>query len=97
VTVSDHKLVQPQKTDVTAATAWTHHRLVFDGSRLSDVVDEFNRYNTRQIVITDPSLEDFHISGIYSSTEPTSLLRFLRAQPGIEVLETDEGVRIGRK
>jgi len=97
VTVTDHQVAQPKRTDVAATTAWTQHRLVFDGSRLSDVVDEFNRYNTRQIAIDDRQLNDFHISGVYSSTDPASLIRFLREQQGIEVFETDEGVRITRK
>jgi transmembrane sensor len=64
---------------------------------LRDVLDEFNRYNSRQLVIEDRALDDFHISGVYSSTDPASLLRFLREQPGIEVFETDDGVRITRK
>jgi transmembrane sensor len=97
VTIADHQVAQPKRADVVATTAWTQHRLVFDGSRLSDVVDEFNRYNTRQIVIDDRQLEDFHISGVYSSTDPASLIRFLREQQGIEVFETDEGVRVTRK
>jgi transmembrane sensor len=82
---------------VAAATAWTQHKLVFDGSPLSDVVDGFNRYNARQIVVEDSALDDFHVSGVYSSTDPASLIRFLRQQPGIDVIETDEGVRIARK
>jgi transmembrane sensor len=97
VTIADHQVAQPKRADVAATTAWTQHRLVFDGSRLSDVVDEFNRYNTRQIVVDDRQLEDFHISGVYSSTDPASLIRFLREQQGIEVFETDEGVRVARK
>ena len=82
---------------MAAATAWTQHQLVFDASPLSDVVDGFNRYNTHQIVIEDRALDDFHVSGVYSSTDPASLVRFLRQQPGIDVIETDEGVRITRK
>ena len=73
------------------------HRLVFDNSRLSDVVDDFNRYNARQLVIEDRRLYDFHVSGVYSSTDPASLIRFLRAQPSIDVIETDTDVRINQK
>jgi len=97
VTVTERPMPAPKRANVAAATAWTQHQLVFDGSPLSDVVDGFNRYNTRQIVIEDPALDDFHVSGVYSSTDPASLMRFLRQQPGIDVIETDEGVRITRK
>jgi transmembrane sensor len=97
VTVTERAVARPERTDVAATTAWTQRRLVFDGSRLRDVVDEFNRYNTRQIVIESRELDDLQISGTYSSTDPASFMRFLRAQSGIEVLESDEGVRIVRK
>ncbi len=97
VTVTDQAMSAPERADVAAATAWVQHRLVFDASRLSDVVDDFNRYNARQLVIGDRQLEDFHVSGVYSSTDPASLVRFLRSQPGIDVVETDEEVRITRK
>jgi len=97
VTVIDGHVAEPKRADVAVTTAWTQRRLVFDGSRLSDVVDEFNRHNARQIVIDDRQLDEFHISGVYSSTDPASLIRFLRQQSGIDVIETDDSVRIARK
>lgn len=69
-------------------------RLIFDGSKLSDVVQEFNRYNRRQLVIEGAQLSDFHVSGVYSSTDPASLIRFLREQPGLKITEDDNQVLI---
>jgi transmembrane sensor len=97
VVVTNRVVRAPQRADVAVATAWTQRRLVFEGSALSDVIEDFNRYNTRQLVIEDPQLNDFHVSGVYSSTDPASLIRFLRAQPGVEVIEMDEEVRITKK
>jgi transmembrane sensor len=97
LTVTDHATSTPEHADIALATAWVQHRLVFDASRLSDVVDNFNRYNTRQLVIEDRVLDDFHVSGVYSSTDPASLVRFLRSQPGVGIIETDKEVRITRK
>jgi len=97
VTVTAREVAEPKRTNIAATTAWTQHRLIFDASPLGDVVDDFNRYSARQLVIEDRSLDDFHVSGVYSSTDPASLIRFLRQQPGIDVIETDEGVRITRK
>jgi transmembrane sensor len=87
---------RPQHADLTAATAWMQRKLIFEGSKLSDVVSEFNRYNRRQLVIEDPRLADFQISGVYSSTDPSSLLRFL-ADQGIAVREGDGEVAIAGK
>jgi transmembrane sensor len=87
----------PKPTNVEAATAWTQQRLVFDSTPLTDVAEEFNRYNHRRLVIEDSGLRTLHISGSFSSTDPTLLLRFLRAQPGILVNETIEEIRISRR
>jgi transmembrane sensor len=87
-------LPAPQHADLTATTAWMQHRLIFDGTRLSDVVEEFNRYNRRQLVIEGASLSEFHVSGVYSSTDPTSLLRFLGDQPGVKITEGENEIRI---
>ena len=84
----------PQHADVTAATAWMQRKLIFEGSKLSDVVSEFNRYNRRQLVIEDPKLADFQISGLYSSTDPTSLILFMRDQ-GLKVIEGSNQIWIG--
>jgi ferric-dicitrate binding protein FerR (iron transport regulator) len=70
---------------------------VFTSSRLADVVEEFNRYNVRQIRVAPGPLEELHISGVYVSTDPESLLTFLRAQPHIAVVEEDTEIRIAPK
>jgi transmembrane sensor len=85
--------LMPQHADITATTAWMQRKLIFNGSRLSDVVIEFNRYNRRQLVIEDPKLADFQISGLYSSTDPASLVLFMRDQ-GLKVTEDDGEIRI---
>jgi transmembrane sensor len=97
VTVTAQAVTKPKHADVAATTAWTQRRLIFDGTRLSEVVEQFNRYNTRQLVIEDSELKDFHLSGVFTSTDPASLIRFLREQPGVEVIETADAVRITRK
>jgi len=61
---------------------------------LAEVAEEFNRYNSRRLVIVDPQLRSVGISGVYSSTDPDSLLGFLRAQPNIELSETDSEIRV---
>jgi transmembrane sensor len=97
VTVTPQSIAEPKHADLNAATAWMQRRLTFDGSKLSDVAAEFNRYNRRQLVIDGEEMSDFHVSGVYSSTDPTSLLRFLREQPGIRISETETEVHIARQ
>ena len=87
-------LPSPQRANVAVATAWTQHRLVFDSTPLTEVAAEFNRYNTRHLIVDARGLAHFHISGSFASTDPSSLLRFLEAQHGLSVHETPSDIRI---
>jgi transmembrane sensor len=82
------------QADLAAATAWTQRRLVFEATPLADAVEEFNRYNPRPIRITSEQLNDFQIDGVFSSTDPEPLIRFLRTRPGIYVRESDRAIEI---
>jgi transmembrane sensor len=84
------------QANVAAATAWTERRIVFESATLAEVAEEFNRYNERQLVIDDRGLYDFHISGVFSSTDPESLIRFLRERPGVTVSEEGSEIRISK-
>lgn len=97
LTVSAKRFTQTAYVNVATVTAWTQHRFMFDAAPLSEVVDEFNRYNARQLVIADPQLDDFRINGMFSSTDPALLLRFLRNQPDVVVDDTGDEIRIRKR
>jgi len=88
------KQVQPARAN---ATAWTQDRLIFDTTPLPEVAREFNRYNTRQMQVDDASLQDFLISGSFSSTDAASLVRFLRSQDELLVHETSDAIHVSRR
>jgi transmembrane sensor len=97
LTVTPTWHMAPVRANVTDAIAWTHHQLIFSSTALRDVVQEFNRYNPRPLVIASPSLETFRIDGVFSSTDPKSLLAFLQEYPGIRVTQTGADVVISRQ
>ena len=94
ITVTPGSVRTTEHANVMDATAWTQHRIVFEGASLMDVAEEFNRYNRKHLVIEGPRLDTFHISGVFSSTDPQSLIRFLREQPGLRIVETADEIRI---
>jgi len=96
LTVTPRVARKSEHPNVAAATAWTERRIVFESATLSEVAEEFNRYNERQLVIDDPRLYDFHISGVFSSTDPESLIRFLRERPGVKISEEGSEIRISK-
>jgi len=97
VVVTAQSAARLRPADVAIATAWTQRQIVFQGTPLGDVVEEFNRYNRKQMVIDDETLRPIRVSGVFSSTEPASLLRFLREQVQLAVTERDGTLEISRK
>jgi transmembrane sensor len=97
LTVLPHTVTKPMRADTVAATAWVQKRLIFEETPLSEVAEEFNRYNRRPLAIDDLELQKLKISGIYSSTDPASLINFLRNQNSVRVIETENQVRVVRR
>jgi transmembrane sensor len=97
MTVTPTEVRKAQSPDVAAATAWTQHLLIFDGTALQDVLEEFSRHTARRIVIDSPELATLKISGQYTSTNPDSLLRFLSLQRGVIVSEVNGQTHIRKE
>jgi transmembrane sensor len=84
--------VQMRRANVTSTFAWREHRLVFEGEPLGRVVEEFNRYNSPPLVVSDPRLREQHISGVFGANDPESLLDFLVKVDHIAVTRDANGV-----
>lgn len=97
VTVTPSVVPPPSPVDTGVATAWTEKKLVFDSAPLSEVVEEFNRYNRRQLVIRDPQLLDFHVSGVFPSTDSSRMLAFLRQRFGVAMNGSSGEIEIFRR
>lgn len=97
MTVTPTDVRKSKSPDLAAATAWTQHLLVFDGTALSEVLEEFSRHSTRRIVVDSPELAALKISGQYTSTNPDSLLRFLSLQEGVTVREVNDEIHIRKE
>jgi transmembrane sensor len=70
--------------DITSKLSWTTGRLMFQGEKLSAVVQELNRYNLRKLQITDPDISDLRIGGTFQATDPDGFARALGATFGIK-------------
>ena len=76
------------QVNIERTVAWTERRLIFDDEPLSAVVAEFNRYNPRQLVISDVALSQERISAVFDADQPDALVRFLEQNAGIVVRES---------
>ncbi|MGI9287013.1 MAG: FecR family protein [Pseudomonadales bacterium] len=84
-------------TDVQQATAWQRQQLVFNGTRLSDVVVELNRYSAQQIKIADPLLNSLQVSGVFRLDDPQATLQGLEASLVLEHAEQDGLILLYKK
>ena len=97
VTVTSHRVAAPSRANVAQAMAWTEGKLVFDSTPLSEVLQEFNRYNARPLSIDDPQVLALHISGAFRTTDPAQLIRLLSERFGLIAHDTGEGIRLSHE
>jgi transmembrane sensor len=86
-----HSVLTPQQ--IQNALAWKGGHLSFRGDLLRDEVQEFNRYNTRQLVIADPRIANYRTGGTFAVTDVDGFLYALHETWGIEVLPPPSGTR----
>lgn len=82
------------KTNVISATSWTEGTLVFAATPLQEIVEEYNRTTARQLVVEDPDLLQYHISGSFPAADPAAIVKFLQRRFGVAVHETSNEIRI---
>jgi len=70
---------------------WRDGRLVFDGTTLAEVADDFNRYNRQQLLISDPSVAAIRISGTFKASNVDAFVRLLKEAYGLKVELTADG------
>src|SRR5262249_44619804 len=72
------------REDISSRFAWTNGRLMFQAEKLSDVVDDFNRYNLRKLRVTDPDIAGMRIGGTFQATDPERFAEGLGTAFGIK-------------
>lgn len=89
----DGMLVQTEAlADIERTLSWRNGVLTFRDTPLSSAVTEFNRYNTRQIVIEDERVAALQIGGIFRATQPEQFVNLLAEGFPIRVITEDERI-----
>lgn len=73
--------------EVEQLLTWRTGYLVFDHTPLSEAATEFNRYNRRKIVITDPRLAAIRIGGNFRTTNVDAFLRLVESDFPVVISE----------
>jgi len=66
-----------EQEELVARTAWRAGEVRLIGDPLSEVIAEFNRYNTRQLVILDPWTASLRPGGRFFASQPEAFAKAL--------------------
>jgi transmembrane sensor len=79
-----------------AVSAWQQGQLQFNGESLQAAVTEYNRYLSRPIEITDPSIGRLRLGGRFSATDPGDFCRALKEIYGVSARIAPDRIRLTR-
>src|SRR5258708_947149 len=82
--------------DIGRSLAWREGQIVLEGETLDDAVAQFNRYNTRKLVISDPGLAEEKLVGQFRATEPLTFAGAVAPTLGATVMEEGDPIRLSR-
>jgi transmembrane sensor len=78
------------QADVSKKLSWTEGRVWFERQRLADVIAEFNRYNRRQMQITDSTIADLRITGGFEATDLESFIAALERTVSVRAVPSPD-------
>ncbi|MEQ1635174.1 MAG: FecR family protein [Methylococcales bacterium] len=71
-------LEQPESTELKQATAWQQHRLFINDRPLAELLAELDRYRLGRIFLSDQTLKNLRVTGVFSLDNPDDVLNAVR-------------------
>jgi transmembrane sensor len=72
------------ESDIGRRLAWTRGQIWLSQTTLAEAIAEFNRYNSREMVLGEPRLATLRVGGSFTTTDPTAFLAALERIFGIQ-------------
>jgi transmembrane sensor len=96
--VAEYQPPQPitAPAEIERSLAWREGQIVLEGETLDQAVVQFNRYNTKQLVITDQSLAQEKLVGQFRATEPGNFADAVATTLGASIKETGDTIQLSR-
>jgi transmembrane sensor len=86
----------PASADIERSLAWREGQIVLEGETLDEAVAQFNRYNAKKLVISDPGLAAEKLVGQFRATEPQTFAGAIATTLGAKVDEEGDTIRLSR-
>ncbi|HEY2782355.1 MAG TPA: FecR domain-containing protein [Steroidobacteraceae bacterium] len=81
---------QIRRINTERETSWRHGQVIFENTRLSEAIDELNRYSTRHMALADPQLADLRISGTFNTGRTSAFIEAVTVYFPIEIGYADD-------
>jgi transmembrane sensor len=88
----DRELIQVENLDkekMSRELTWRQGMLAFEGEPLSEVIEEFKRYHSVNVEMTDEIIGSLRVGGYFHSDDISGMLKSLEENFGIEVSYLD--------
>lgn len=82
--------------EAARALAWREGRLSFQDALLTEAAAEFARFSDRLIVITDPTVRDMRITGLFPANDPAVFARAAAVSLNLRVAVGPDIIRLSR-
>ncbi|RYD25550.1 MAG: DUF4880 domain-containing protein [Lysobacteraceae bacterium] len=67
-----------------SALAWRSGKIDLQGLTLSEAAEEFSRYSNLRIRVSDPSIANLHIAGVYATSDPAGFAKNVALSLGLK-------------
>jgi transmembrane sensor len=86
-------VVRRSKVNAMEFASWRQHRLWFDSSSLSEITTEFNRYNSRKIILA-PGMDaaEKRYTASWDPYDPEAFIRYLKSDSSLTIRSGDHWV-----
>ncbi len=81
-------------SEIDRTLAWREGKIDLAGETLGEAVAEFNRYNDRKLVVTDPAMAGQRLYGVFHMDDPEAFAHAVQASLGAEISTTDDQIVI---
>jgi transmembrane sensor len=85
------KLDEP---NIDSLTAWRRGEVVLDHTRLSDAVNEMNRYSKIKLIVVDPETGNIPISGIFQAGDSARFARAIADTYRLQAIENPKQIQL---
>jgi transmembrane sensor len=79
-----------RRADPERVTSWRRGQVIFDDTRLSDAVEEINRYSETRIELADPKLGELRLSGAFATGATATFVEAVTRYFPLQIAHADE-------